>query len=209
MHQHEHGRHRESLPHSGAGYPPSSGTVARVFHPGSLAGRGHAPGLAGQFEAQPALGGRMLSQRDKGLIRPDVVFAHHAAPLFDLAIQKIAERRRRAAHRLHAQGREPGCRFRPAEAGFDRRQAASVHPSDADTAEPVFSAAACGRPRLVHPLCAIARWNNPRAGGEVICAHVDPPPADSPNIVTRRRSPPKAPMLPCTQRSAACWSARP
>ena len=52
------------------------------------------------------------------------------------------------------------------------------------------------------PLCMIALRNSPRAGGEVISAHIDQPPADSPSMVTARGSPPNAVMLRCTQRSA-------
>ena len=58
-------------------------------------------------------------------------------------------------------------------------------------------------------LWAMARWNSPAAAGMASSEITDPAPADSPNTVTRTGSPPKAAMLPATQRSAATWSSRP
>ncbi|ANZ40766.1 hypothetical protein BBK82_37030 [Lentzea guizhouensis] len=55
----------------------------------------------------------------------------------------------------------------------------------------------------------IALANNPAARGDASCAHTLKPPADSPNTVTLRASPPNAAALRCTHRSAACWSASP
>ncbi len=59
------------------------------------------------------------------------------------------------------------------------------------------------------PLCAMARWNRPRAKGAASSALTDMAPADWPATVTRRGSPPKAAILRRTQRSAAIWSSRP
>jgi hypothetical protein len=85
-----------------------------------------------------------------------------------------------------------------------------AQPALAAKACPAASAAAsdCWVSSYV-PLSTMARWNSPRAPGETSWASVDRPPADSPNRVTSPGSPPKPPMLRCTQRSAACWSIRP
>ena len=56
------------------------------------------------------------------------------------------------------------------------------------------------------PDSMIALWNRPFASGEVRSISTDPPPADSPNTVTLRGSPPNAAMFACTQRIAASWS---
>ena len=94
-----------------------------------------------------------------------------------------------------------------------RRQAGAVagsgQPAAAANAVPLAPAASRVRPRLEHPLCAMARANRPCAVGDATFEHTEAPPADSPKIVTLRRSPPNAPMLRCTQRSAACWSISP
>ena len=52
------------------------------------------------------------------------------------------------------------------------------------------------------PDSTIALWNSPFASGEIMSALTDPPPADSPKIVTFVGSPPKAAMLLCTHSSA-------
>ena len=46
----------------------------------------------------------------------------------------------------------------------------------------------------------------PRESGEIMWAAIEPPPADSPKIVTWFGSPPKAAMLRWTHLSAASWS---
>ena len=56
------------------------------------------------------------------------------------------------------------------------------------------------------PDSMIALWNRPFASGEVRSISTEPPPADSPNTVTLRGSPPNAAMFACTQRIAASWS---
>ena len=53
-------------------------------------------------------------------------------------------------------------------------------------------------PRIAEPLCAIERWNSPRADGIAMTVVVLPPPPDWPKIVTRSGSPPKLSMLSCT-----------
>src|SRR6185437_2783100 len=96
--------------------------------------------------------------------------------------------------------------------GSARRHAAALagsgQPDSLANASPEACAAA-GLCDAQLPLCMIAPRNRPRAGGEVSSAQTDQPPADSPSIVTLAGSPPKAPMLRCTQRSAASWSSRP
>ena len=93
-----------------------------------------------------------------------------------------------------------------------RRQAAAVaatvQPACAAKASPADCASAAGREAQL-PLSMMAALNSPRAGGELISAHIDQPPADSPAMVTRPGSPPNAPMLRCTHRSAASWSSSP
>ena len=59
------------------------------------------------------------------------------------------------------------------------------------------------------PLSCTARTNRPCAVGEATWAQVSWLLADWPPMVTRRGSPPKARMLCCTHRIAACWSIRP
>ena len=58
-------------------------------------------------------------------------------------------------------------------------------------------------------LCAIAAVNSPAAAGLPSSVVTMPPPADSPNKVTRSGSPPNAAMLSRTQVSAAKTSRRP
>src|SRR3954468_11434928 len=53
------------------------------------------------------------------------------------------------------------------------------------------------------PDSTIALWNRPFAIGEIIRALTDPPPADSPKIVTFDGSPPNAAALRFTHWSAA------
>ena len=53
------------------------------------------------------------------------------------------------------------------------------------------------------PDSTIALWNRPFAIGEIISALTDPPPADSPKIVTFAGSPPNAAALRFTHCSAA------
>ena len=52
----------------------------------------------------------------------------------------------------------------------------------------------------------MALWKSPRASGEATRVFTEPPPADSPKIVTFPGSPPKAATLSLTHRSAAIWS---
>ena len=49
----------------------------------------------------------------------------------------------------------------------------------------------------------MALWKRPFASGDVIIVNTDPPPADSPKMVTFPASPPKAAMFFCTHFSAA------
>ena len=58
-----------------------------------------------------------------------------------------------------------------------------------------MSAASSGEKNVPGTLCAIARRNSPAARGMASSAATDPPPADSPNTVTRSGSPPNAAML--------------
>ena len=58
-----------------------------------------------------------------------------------------------------------------------------------------MSAASSGEKNGPGTLCATARQNSPAARGMASSAATDPPPADSPKIVTRSGSPPKARML--------------
>ena len=59
------------------------------------------------------------------------------------------------------------------------------------------------------PLCPMARWKSPAASGVAIRVFTLHDPADSPKIVTRSGSPPKAAMLSRTHSSAATWSRTP
>mmetsp|Transcript_89875 Transcript_89875/g.279710 ORF Transcript_89875/g.279710 Transcript_89875/m.279710 type:complete len:233 (-) Transcript_89875:512-1210(-) len=54
-----------------------------------------------------------------------------------------------------------------------------------------------------------ARWKRPCEPGATMCTRMMPLPSLWPCNVTRWLSPPKAWMLLCTQRRAACWSSRP
>ena len=59
------------------------------------------------------------------------------------------------------------------------------------------------------PDWTIALWNSPFASGEIISALTEPPPADSPKMVTFDGSPPNAAALRFTHCSAASWSRKP
>jgi hypothetical protein len=59
------------------------------------------------------------------------------------------------------------------------------------------------------PDSTIALWKSPRASGEARRVFTEPPPADSPKIVTLPGSPPKAATLSFTQCRAAIWSRYP
>jgi len=51
--------------------------------------------------------------------------------------------------------------------------------------------------------CAIALLNRPSLCWPIVCADTLPPPADSPNMVTRSGSPPNCAMFCLTQSKAA------
>ena len=92
-----------------------------------------------------------------------------------------------------------------------RRAASEVAPSSAANFAPDCSARASGTGESVpitEPLSPMAPAIRSLDRGEAICALTEMEPADSPAIVTRRGSPPKAAMLSCTQRRAALWSRR-
>ena len=59
------------------------------------------------------------------------------------------------------------------------------------------------------PLWTMALANRPRADSAARSTLTEPAPADSPKTVTSSGSPPKAPALAPTQRSASIWSSRP
>ena len=59
------------------------------------------------------------------------------------------------------------------------------------------------------PLSPIAPAIEAPERGEAMSALTESDPADSPAMVTRFGSPPKAAMFCCTQRRAATWSRRP
>jgi hypothetical protein len=61
----------------------------------------------------------------------------------------------------------------------------------------------------VPPLCTIAPWNRPRAGGDWSSATTFRAPALSPKIVTLSGLPPNAAMFVFTQRSARTRSSVP
>ena len=65
------------------------------------------------------------------------------------------------------------------------------------------------RTSITAPLSPMARWNSPLAKGDAIRQLTAMEPADSPKIVTRCGSPPKAAMLLCTHWRAAIMSSRP
>src|SRR5579884_4108066 len=94
-----------------------------------------------------------------------------------------------------------------AVAGFARRQAAAVaalvQPSASANFVPAASASGSVLARQL-PLSMIARAKSPFAVGEASCAQTEMAPEDWPSMVTLPGSPPKAPMLRCTQRRAAC-----
>lgn len=62
---------------------------------------------------------------------------------------------------------------------------------------------------MTDALDPMAWANSPLLVGEAISALTDADPADSPAIVIRSGSPPKAAMLSLTQRMAAAWSMNP
>ena len=62
---------------------------------------------------------------------------------------------------------------------------------------------------ITEPLEPIAWANSPWHKGEAMSALTDIEPADSPTIVMRSGSPPKAAMLSLTHLMAATWSSRP
>ena len=66
-----------------------------------------------------------------------------------------------------------------------------------------------GQVERAAPLCRIARRNSPRAPGRPAAGPTLCAPADSPAMVTRSGSPPKAAMFSCTHSSAAIWSSSP
>ena len=72
-----------------------------------------------------------------------------------------------------------------------------------------MSAASSGEKKVPGMLCTTARRKSPAARGTASSAATDPPPADSPNTVTRAGSPPNPSMLSRTHSSAATWSSRP
>ncbi|CND71031.1 Uncharacterised protein [Mycobacterium tuberculosis] len=99
--------------------------------------------------------------------------------------------------------------------GTARRHAASAageplaQPTASANAAPSSSADASVRTGATQvKLCAMTFWNRPAAVGEARSAQASWAPADSPNIVTFRGSPPKALALRRTQRWAACSPAR-
>jgi hypothetical protein len=96
--------------------------------------------------------------------------------------------------------------------GVPRRQATALaswaHPTAWATTSPSASAASWLRLGQ-EPLWIMAPANRSRDPGATRWEQTDHPPADSPPIVTRAGSPPKAAMFSCTQRSAACWSISP
>lgn len=63
-----------------------------------------------------------------------------------------------------------------------------------------------GRSIMPSPLDRTARWNRPRAPGEVRCPVMAAAPNEEPATVTFPASPPNAAALRRTQRNAACWS---
>ena len=94
--------------------------------------------------------------------------------------------------------------------GSTVRRSAAVASSPSSAAQaPAMSRASSGVKNVPGTLCAIARPNSPAARGIASSAATDPPPADSPNTVTRPGSPPNARMLSRTHSSAATWSSSP
>ena len=59
------------------------------------------------------------------------------------------------------------------------------------------------------PLSAMARWNRPSVAGMASMLQTLNAPADSPPMVIRSGSPPKADTFSCTQARAATWSSVP
>ena len=93
-----------------------------------------------------------------------------------------------------------------------RNSASDFAPSAAANLTPSRSACSSGTARNVpriEPLSPIAPAIKPFDKGEAIWALTETEPADSPAIVTRRGSPPKAAMFRCTHRNAAFWSSKP
>jgi hypothetical protein len=93
------------------------------------------------------------------------------------------------------------------------RSAASVGaPAASAKAAPFFSATLNGGGDIwpsKEPLSPMAPAIRPLACGLIICALTENEPADSPAMVTRAGSPPKAAMFFFTHCSAAAWSIRP
>src|SRR2546430_2275271 len=72
------------------------------------------------------------------------------------------------------------------DSGEGRRQAATVQPACAANASPADCASAAGREAQL-PLSMMAALNSPRAGGELIIAHIDRPPPGAPGGVNTFR----------------------
>ncbi len=90
-----------------------------------------------------------------------------------------------------------------------RRAASEFAPNSAANLAPDCSACARGTGGSVpitEPLSPMAPAIRSLDRGEAIWALTETEPADSPAMVTRRGSPPKAAMLSRTQRRAALWS---
>ena len=93
-----------------------------------------------------------------------------------------------------------------------RSAAIESAPAAAANFTPFCSASASGRGgrlAIAAPLSQIAPAIRPFESGDAISALTEIDPADSPAMVTRAGSPPKAAMFCCTHRSAATWSSRP
>ena len=88
----------------------------------------------------------------------------------------------------------------PATSSTPTVSASVVATSAARSGVSVVSAAA---------LWTIARWNRPDDRADASRCSTSPPPADSPNAVTRPGSPPKLAMLSRTHSRAAIASCRP
>ncbi|MNV49934.1 hypothetical protein D3C71_1419080 [compost metagenome] len=95
-------------------------------------------------------------------------------------------------------------------AGIARSRPASCGGRPSSSSSPVQMARACSMLSACDaPLSIMARANRPLAPGIASSAAMLMLPADSPKTVTLSGSPPKAAILPCTQRRAASWSSKP
>ena len=110
-----------------------------------------------------------------------------------------------------ASGRTFAIAFVPAarSCSYGAARTASMPPSSAATASPIFEDHCLSIVVSMEPLWIIALWKSPAADGVARRVDTFPPPPDWPNMVTFEASPPNAAALSRTHSRAATRSRRP